>query len=149
MTHKILVVEDDRDIALVVGQTLKEAGYTVFHAYDPKEAWDLLHQHKPDLVILDIMMPTGTEGFQLVWRIRSDEADSSVRNVPIVVLTSLHEKTPFRFYTDRYDASYGPGEFLPVQDFLDKPVEPKILLERIRSLLPATESSPQSPSGSS
>ncbi len=135
MTNRILVVEDDRDIAEVIGSSLKAAGYEVFHAFNPQEAWDALHKQTPDLVVLDIMMPTGTEGFQLVWRIRSEEADPQVRQVPILILTSLHEKTALRFYPDRYDATYGPGEYLPVEDFLDKPVDPKVLIERVQRLL--------------
>jgi CheY-like chemotaxis protein len=53
------------------------------------------------------------------------------QKVPIVVLSAIHEQTDIRFYPDTGDGTYRAGEFLPVQDFLDKPVDPTRLLERI------------------
>ncbi len=135
MAAKILVVEDDRDMAEAIKVTLENAGYQVVNAYNPDEAWQQVNTEKPDLILLDIMMPTGTEGFQFVWKIRSPQTNESIRNVPIIVLTSLHATTELRFYPDQYDASYGPGEFLPVQDFLDKPVEPQKLVEVVERIL--------------
>ncbi len=122
-------------MAEAIRLTLESAGYQVVNAYNPDEAWEKVHSEKPDLIVLDIMMPTGTEGFQFVWKLRSPQADESVRNVPIVVVTSLHATTELRFYPDQYDATYGPGDFLPVQEFLDKPVDPPKLLETVKRLL--------------
>ncbi|MCS7264532.1 MAG: response regulator [Armatimonadetes bacterium] len=135
MAAKILVVEDDRDIAEAVKLTLERAGYQIINAYNPEEAWQKVNAEKPDLIVLDIMMPTGTEGFQFVWKLRSPQTDESIRNVPIVVLTSLHSTTELRFYPDQYDASYGPSDFLPVQEFLDKPVDPSKLVEAVERVL--------------
>ncbi len=135
MAAKILVVEDDRDMAEAIRLTLENSGYQVVNAYDPDEAWQKVNAEKPDLIILDIMMPTGTEGFQFVWKLRSPQTDESIRNVLIIVMTSLHATTELRLYPDQYDASYGPGEFLPVQEFLDKPVEPAKLIEAVERVL--------------
>jgi len=135
MAAKILVVEDDRDMAEAIRLTLENAGYQVVNAYDPDEAWQKVNAEKPDLIVLDIMMPTGTEGFQFVWKLRSPQTDESIRNVPIVIMSSLHSTTELRFYPDRYDASYGPGDFLPVQEFLDKPVDPVKLVETVKRIL--------------
>lgn len=135
MAAKILVVEDDKDMAEAIQLTLENAGYQVTCAYDPDEAWDKVNKEKPDLIVLDIMMPTGTEGFQFVWKLRSPQTDETIRNVPIVVVTSLHSTTELRFYPDQYDASYGPGEFLPVQEFLDKPIDPAKLVETVNRVL--------------
>jgi CheY-like chemotaxis protein len=135
MAAKILVVEDDRDMAEAIRLTLENAGYQVVNAYNPDEAWEKVNAEKPDLIVLDIMMPTGTEGFQFVWKLRSPQTDESIRNVPIIVVTSLHSTTELRFYPDQYDASYGPGEFLPVQEFLDKPIDPAKLIEAVERVL--------------
>lgn len=135
MAAKILVVEDDRDIAEAVKLTLEKAGYQVINAYNLDEGLQKANAEKPNLIVLDIMMPTGTEGFQFVWKLRSPQTDESVRNVPIVVLSSLHSTTELRFYPDQYDASYGPGDFLPVQEFLDKPIDPAKLIEAVERVL--------------
>jgi len=55
--------------------------------------------------------------------------------VPIVVLTAIHSTTRLRFYPEESDGTYGPGEFLPVQGFLDKPSEPAALLGKVRQVL--------------
>lgn len=93
MAEKILVVEDDRDMAEAIRLTLENAGYQVVNAYDQEEAWQKVNAEKPDLTVLDIMMPTGTEGFQFVWELRSPQTEESIRNVPIIVVSSLHYGT--------------------------------------------------------
>jgi len=65
MAAKILVVEDDRDMAEAIRLTLENAGYQVVNAYNPDEAWEKVSAEKPDLIVLDIMMPTGTEASNL------------------------------------------------------------------------------------
>lgn len=135
MAEKILVVEDDRDMAEAIRLTLENAGYQVVNAYDQQEAWQKVNVEKPDLIVPDIMMPTGTEGFQFFWKLRSPQTAKSIRNVPIIVVSSLHSTTELRFYPDQYDASYGPGDFLPVQEFLDKPIDPEKLIEAVRRVL--------------
>lgn len=135
MAEKILVVEDDRDMAEAIRLTLENAGYQVVNAYDQQEAWQKVNVEKPDLIVPDIMMPTGTEGFQFFWKLRSPQTAKSIRNVPIIFVSSLHSTTELRFYPDQYDASYGPGDFLPVQEFLDKPIDPEKLIEAVRRVL--------------
>ncbi len=78
------MVEDDCDMAEAIRLTPGNAGYQVVNTYDPNEAWQKVNEEKPDLIVLDIMMPTGTEGFQFVWKLRSPQTDESVRNVPII-----------------------------------------------------------------
>jgi len=57
--------------------------------------------------------------------------------VPIVVLSAIHEQTDLRFYPDSDDSTYKAGEYLPVQDFVDKPVDPGRLVERVEKVLAA------------
>jgi CheY-like chemotaxis protein len=80
------------------------------------------------------MMPEATEGFHFVWKLRQKPDDYS-RTVPIIVLSAIHGTTDLRFYPDSGDGTYAAGEYLPVQDFVDKPVEPARLVERIRLAL--------------
>jgi CheY-like chemotaxis protein len=131
---KILVVDDDPDIVESSRLVLESANYQVLTAGSPEEAWEQVTANKPDLILLDIMMPDRTEGFQFVWKLRS-QGPEDVRDVPIIVISAIHETTDLRFYPDQSDGTYKPGEFLPVQGFIDKPLEPKALLAKIAELV--------------
>ena len=131
---KILVVDDDPDIVESSRLVLESAKYQVPTAGSPEEAWEQATTSKPDLILLDIMMPDRTEGFQFVWKLRN-QAPEDVRDTPIIVVSAIHETTDLRFYPEQSDGTYGAGEFLPVQGFIDKPLEPKSLLARIAELI--------------
>ena len=105
-------------------------------AEDADSGLEKTKQERPDLILLDVMMPTGTEGFHFVWKLRGEEG-SVVREVPLILLTAIHEQSELRFYPDQSDGVYAPGEYLPVQDFIDKPVQPAQLLERVEQTLKA------------
>ncbi|HEY3397376.1 MAG TPA: response regulator [Armatimonadota bacterium] len=132
-SKRILVVDDDPDIAESLRMVLESASYDVETAGSPAEAFELLDKDPPDLVLLDIMMPDGTEGFHFVWKLRN-EYDPPLNSIPIIVLSAIHSTTQLRFYPDQTDKEYGAGEFLPVQGFMDKPVEPSALLKKIREV---------------
>lgn len=127
---KILVVDDDPDLALAARLILQEGGYAVVEAHSSKEALDTLVRENPDLIVLDVMMDTTTAGFQLALTLRSPDPDSQYKayqNIPIIMLTAIHETTNIRF---------GPDEhYLPVEAFLDKPVEPISFLKKVGELL--------------
>jgi CheY-like chemotaxis protein len=131
---KILVVDDDRDLVETIRIFLESKGYQVTTAYDAVQGLAKVRADRPDLILLDVMMPEGTEGFHFVWNLRQEQ-DKSLRNTPILVLTAIHEKTALRFYPDSSDGTYQAGEYLPVQDFMEKPVDPVQLLERIHKVL--------------
>lgn len=135
-TIKVLVVDDDRDLAQALRVVLEGAGYHVLLAHDAASGLELVERERPRLIVLDVMMPDGTEGFHFVWQLRRD-ADPYRRQVPIVMLTAIHDKTELRFYPDSGDGTYQAGEYLPVQEFLDKPVDPELLLERLAEVLRA------------
>jgi len=134
--EKILVVDDDVDLVETLRLVLESRGYAVVGAYDARTALEKAESERPDLILLDIMMPRGTEGFHFVWQLRQ-ESEEGLRSIPIVVLTAIHEKTDLRFYPDQEDGTYKSGEYLPVQDFVDKPVDPTQLLERVEKVLSA------------
>jgi CheY-like chemotaxis protein len=133
-SKRILVVDDDPDIVESLKMVLESADYDVDTASSPAEARAQVESNPPDLILLDIMMPDGTEGFHFVWQLRN-EYQEPVSAIPILVLTAIHSTTQLRFYPDRADKEYGPGEFLPVQGFMDKPVEPSQLLRKIAETL--------------
>ncbi|MDP2959626.1 MAG: response regulator [Longimicrobiales bacterium] len=133
---RILVVEDDRDLVDILTMVLESAAYEVLRAYDAPSALAAVERERPDLVLLDVMMPEGTEGFHVVWNLRGRQ-DPYFQNVPIIMLTAIHRETPLRFYPDAGDGTYGAGEYLAVQGFVDKPVEPDALLEEIERVLAA------------
>jgi len=127
---KILIVDDDRDLVAALRVALESRDYLVAAAYDLPTGLQAAADQRPDCIVLDIMMPHATEGFHFVWRLRQ-QVESYFKQVPIIVLTAIHEKTDLRFYPDSSDGTYRAGEYLPVQDFLDKPVDPRLLLERV------------------
>jgi CheY-like chemotaxis protein len=131
---KILVVDDDQSIVRAVQLALQANGYEVLTANSREDGETAAMTGKPDLMIVDVMMPEGTEGFHLVWKVRQAE-DEKVRGVPIIMATGIHETTSLRFYPDQTDGTYQPGEFLPVQAWLDKPVHVEKLLDKVRELL--------------
>ena len=131
---KILVVDDDPDIVESLRMVLESADYEVEEAASAQEALDKTSQWAPDLILLDIMMPDGTEGFHFVWKLRN-ECEAPLSEVPIIVLSAIHSTTRLRFYPDKTDGTYAPGEFLPVQGDIDKPAEPSVLLSKVKAAL--------------
>ena len=131
---KILVVDDDHDLVTTLRLILEEAGYRVISAPDAEQGMVRAEGERPDLILLDIMMPNATEGFHFVWKLRRRE-EPYFQTVPIVVLSAIHETTDLRFYPDSGDGTYRAGEFLPIQDFVDKPVDAARLLERVGRVL--------------
>lgn len=131
---KILVVDDDRDLVEALRLALETAGFIVVAAYDAVQGLAQAESQRPHLIVLDVMMPNATEGFHFVWKLRQS-ADERLRAIPIVLLTAVHERTSLRFYPDSGDGTYQPSEYLPVQEFIDKPVDPAWLVEKIRQVL--------------
>ena len=129
---RILIVDDEPNIVRTLQVALQSQGYEVLTANSPQEAEEVAVADRPDLMIIDVMMPEGSEGFQLVWQIRNDP---KYKDLPILILTAIHEKTDLRFYPTEGDQTYGPGEYLPVQGFVDKPIQPTDLIAKVEELL--------------
>jgi CheY-like chemotaxis protein len=131
---KILVVDDDRDLVDILTMVLEGGGYQVVSALDASQGLIQAEAERPDLIVLDVMMPEATEGFHVVWNLRRRE-EAYFLDVPIIILTAIHQSTPLRFYPDTGDGTYSAGEYLPVQGFVDKPVEPEALLKEVDRVL--------------
>jgi DNA-binding response OmpR family regulator len=122
---KILIVDDDRDVYESMKIVLEAEGYAVDWATNGTEAIEKAKAGKPDLMILDVMN-TDDEGFQVSYRMRQDP---ELLHVPIVMVTSVGTKTGFSFDRNR------DQDFLPVNEFLEKPVDPKVLIDKVRENL--------------
>ena len=133
---KILVVDDDPDVVDYVTCILEKHSYDVVTASDAVEAMTAVESEKPDLIVLDVMMPSGTEGFHFTWRLRA-RPEPEYRNIPIIVLSAIHDTTSLRFYPEEGDGVYAPGEFLPVEAFIDKPVDEEKLAGVVERVLAA------------
>ena len=123
---KILVIDDDPDTVLAVRMCLEEAGHEVLEARSGKEGLAQLKRDRPDLIILDVMMETHTEGFQLALKLRSSDPTSefaAYSDIPILMLTAIHSTTPLRFEPDI--------DYLPVELFVDKPIDPEDLIGKV------------------
>ena len=123
----ILVVDDDEDIRLAVQALLESKGYRVETAATKEEGLEKFSSVKPDLAILDVMMVSWQDGFELARELKKDP---DLKNIPILMLTGVENKTGFEF-----KSAAGDEEWLPVEGFLDKPVEPEVLLAEVEKLL--------------
>ena len=132
---RILIIEDDPDMAEAIRMPLESNGYEVVHAPTGEEGLQKVKEIEPDLIILDVMMETTTAGFQVSLQLRSPDPASeyaAYRNVPIMMLTAIHTTTSLRF---------GPDEgYLPVDDFVEKPIDPDELLEKAAKMIQQAQS---------
>jgi len=126
MAKRILIVDDDADFREAIELILAGAGYEVSHAANAKEAEEKLRKEQVNLILLDVMMDTDTEGFHLAYKIRQDE---KFKGIPIIILTCIEEKTG-----EEIDLGKS-GDYLPVEAFLRKPVDAGELKARVAELL--------------
>lgn len=123
----ILIIDDDPDFVQITRMILETKQYKVSCAYNADEGFAKLEERAPDAIILDIMMGRGAEGFIFARKIRKDPRFAGI---PILMLTSMREQTGFDFPGERIHP-----KFLPIDEYIEKPIEPQILLEKIEELL--------------
>jgi two-component system, OmpR family, alkaline phosphatase synthesis response regulator PhoP len=124
---RILVADDERDIAELVAYNLEAEGFAVQKAHDGRRAWEAIRREKPDLVILDLMMPElpGTEVCRLI------RANAETAAIPVIMLTAKAETL------DRI-----VGLEIGADDYLTKPFHVRELVARVRAVLRRTEPKP-------
>ncbi len=127
MASKILVVDDDPDILDAVALILESQGYEVVTARDGIEGLANLKAEQPDLMILDLMMPK-MDGFAVCKELQ-DPRWSKYKDIPILILTSVREEASRR----RYELETGLA--LDVDDYVEKPMSPDVLLKRVSTLI--------------
>ena len=127
---KILLVDDDPDLVEAMRLVLEGNGYDCVHASNGTRAIEAIPKEKPDLMVLDVMMDDLTEGFHVAYRIRKpDPGLEPFQHMPIIMLTAIGQRTGMKF-DKQTDADY-----LPVEEFMEKPVQPKELLAKVEHLL--------------
>lgn len=126
MAKRILIVDDDADMRLAVKTVLSSAGYEILEASNHQEAERAMRSGPVHLVVLDVMMETDTEGFHLAHQIRRDE---KTKDVPIIMFTCIEKQTGLTFDVK------SSGDYLPVQAFLRKPLDPEELKREVARLL--------------
>jgi DNA-binding response OmpR family regulator len=119
----VLAADDDEDILELVAFRLERSGYTVLRARDGQEALDLALEARPDLAVLDVMMPK-LDGFELTRRLRAEEA---TRRMPIILLTARAQDTDV-------DQGFDAG----ADDYIRKPFSPQELRTRVQAILGRT-----------
>ncbi len=127
---RLLIVDDDRDFASAASTVLSSEGHEVKIELDASKAVDTVRDTRPELIVLDVMFPEDSAaGFEIARRIRHYE-DEEIRNIPILLLTAVNARFPLGFSSRDID-----DYWMPVSDFLEKPVDFKELLSKVDGLL--------------
>ncbi|NOZ22540.1 MAG: response regulator [Planctomycetes bacterium] len=121
----ILIVDDDDDVASAVASVLEQAGYRTCRAVNGEEGVRMADKEAPDLILLDFMMPVKT-GFEVCRDLQESEG---LRCIPIIALTGFGQNIGEIYGLSHDDA---PSS---IRDYLEKPVEPNVLLERVGQAL--------------
>ena len=124
--HRVLVVDDDRNLRKIISTNLELAGFAVETASDGPEALSMIENLQPDIVLLDLMMPY-MDGYEVAKRIRNHQ-NPSIANVPIIILTAKGE-------TEDKLRGFEAG----ADDYITKPFGPQELLARVRAKIRRVE----------
>ncbi|MCL4465871.1 MAG: response regulator [Chloroflexi bacterium] len=130
----VLVIDSDAESLAATGSVLESESIRVIRAASPADALGLMEGDLPDAIVLEVMLPEATEGLHFTWNLRQHQ-DTRLRDLPILLVSRIHQTVPFHLSHLDSDWEYAPGEFLPVQGFLDKPVGAEALLEQVRGVL--------------
>jgi two-component system alkaline phosphatase synthesis response regulator PhoP len=123
---KVLLVDDDRDFVEATRLVLESKPYDVIVAYNGSEGLKKAKSEKPDLIILDVIMPV-KDGFNAAEELKKDP---ELNAIPVIMLTSFSDRV------GETTLSVSQGLTLDTEDYIDKPVSPHELLKRVEKLLP-------------
>ena len=123
---KILIVDDDPELVGSTTAVLESSGYSVAAATDGEAGYAKARQDPPDLILLDVMMKTDREGFEIARKLK---ADAATRSIPVILVTGIRKAMhlPFSFEPDE--------DWLPVKAVLEKPIRPEVLLQSVKDAL--------------
>ncbi|MDD5109466.1 MAG: response regulator [Candidatus Omnitrophica bacterium] len=122
MSKKVLIIDDDSDFVEAISTLLEAKGYEVITAPEGKTGVEQAKKQSPGLILLDVMMATKSEGFDVAKQLKDDQ---KTKNIPVVLVTGIKRdmNLPFGFEPDQ--------DWLPVKAVLEKPVKPDVLLKAI------------------
>jgi two-component system, OmpR family, alkaline phosphatase synthesis response regulator PhoP len=121
----VLIVDDDPDLVETVGMLLESKGYEVGKAYDGIEGEESIKKRRPDVLVLDVMMPR-KDGYKLCKELKSNKW---TQDIPVILLTAVGEAVSTTTYT------HAEGMSTEAEDFIPKPVDAKTLVEAVERLL--------------
>jgi len=125
---KILVIDDDPDVHAVVTKIFQPKSYDMVSAYDGDEGLRKVVEERPDLIILDVIMP-GKHGFDVCRELKTDEKYHFFSNIPVLMLTVYPEDR------EKMHLSMREGMMMEAEDYLQKPIDPEELVKRVEALL--------------
>ena len=126
---QILIIEDDTDTSAAMTVTLEAQNFQVSSVENPEDGMQKAKQTKPDVIILDVMFgeKDKSKGFDFAIKMKKNKA---LAGIPILMITAVNVRHPgFSFSPDT------DGEYLPVDDFIDKPAQPDDLVKKVKKLL--------------
>jgi two-component system alkaline phosphatase synthesis response regulator PhoP len=126
MSQRVLLIDDDLNLTEAIANVLDARGYIVDSAPNGKIGIAKAKAEKPDIILLDVMMTTNSEGFDVARELSKDPV---LKNVPILLVTGVKKEMhlPFGFEPDE--------TWLPVKGVLEKPVKPDVLLKAIEAII--------------
>jgi CheY-like chemotaxis protein len=124
---KVLIVDDDLDLSKALKVMLESENYCVSAVSDSTAGMEKVRSERPDLIVLDVMMSSWQDGFEMARELKKD---SQYKDIPILMMTGVKDKTGIDF-----KSTAGDPTWCPVDGFLDKPVEPDVLLAEVGKLL--------------
>jgi len=126
MAQKVLMIDDDPEFVDAISNVLDAKGYDIASASSGEKGLEKAKEMLPDLILLDVMMATKTEGFDIA---RKMSEDANLKDCPIIMITGVRKdmNLPFGFEPDE--------DWLPVKEVLEKPVKPDVLLEKIEKYI--------------
>jgi DNA-binding response OmpR family regulator len=128
---RVLIIDDDEDFASAMAMALRAAGHETDMEHEAQNAISHVERKPPDLIVLDVMFPEDSSaGFEVARTLRKRDDEAS--KIPIIMLTAVNAKFPLGFDSRDIDQ-----QWLPVDDFLEKPVDFDVLLSRVAALLDA------------
>ncbi|MGD8387004.1 MAG: response regulator [Desulfobacteraceae bacterium] len=133
MANRILIVDDDPDVILFLSTLLRDNGYATDEARNGVEALERIHETRPDLILLDLMMPQKS-GIALLSDLQQEE---ELRNIPIIMVTGVAGETGIDLdaFLKRIEASSDAPGPPRITEYLEKPVDPDRLLKCVRETL--------------
>ncbi|HYW48024.1 MAG TPA: response regulator [Bryobacteraceae bacterium] len=123
MSAKILLIDDDEDFRTSVRSLLESHGYEVFEAASGREGLRTVLEHRPDAILVDIMMETSSEGYGVTFALKYQDEFAACRNIPVFMVSSIEESPDERFPMS------GEAEMIRPDRYLTKPLEINRLLE--------------------
>ncbi len=126
---KIMIIDDDQDIIDSISMILEANDYTVVAKMDTDDLIPAIESENPDIILLDIVFPEDAQaGFKAAREIALQE---TLKHIPVLILSAVNQLNNLGFSFNENDISQ---DFMPVSGFIEKPVEPDVLLDKIKSI---------------